>query len=331
VNATGGNLIINGNVASTGGGGTGTLLSRGTSTATYNGTINLGVDRIFNKTDTGTAIIRSTGNSWLRTQASDGQIQLGAHNALPNVEFTLGQGSGTNGRLELNGFNQTVTNLNTWPTSAGTLHVLRNSNTAAASTLTFATPVTRTDIARNLNIYGTASGLGTLHLVSSGEGRTELQDGLLEADTWTANSGTLAFTGPGQTVSIPGDLHTGNLAGTSGNLILQNSNLTVGGITLLAEVANSTTNVTLGGTSVYTANNRIQMALNGTAVCNFTIQDSARLVHSGGWFSVGNDGTATMTVKDNGSLSTTNADFNISDVGTSTGTLDRPRREAVTL
>jgi autotransporter-associated beta strand protein len=192
-------------------------------------------------------------------------------------------------------------------------------------------------------------------------------------------AGTLALTGPGQTVSIPGELYVGSTPNVPAHLVLQNTSLAVGafvslgrgngdtgvlstltatgstvqvgnfstgfdaalatndsdqtvtltntnwtttGFTLLAERQNSTTNMTLAGNTVYTANNRIQMAVNGTAVCNFTIQDTASLVHSGGWFSVGNDGTSTMTVKNSASLSTVNADFNISDVGTSTGTLN---------
>ncbi|MEO5915240.1 MAG: autotransporter-associated beta strand repeat-containing protein [Luteolibacter sp.] len=190
--------------------------------------------------------------------------------------------------------------------------------------------------------------------------------------------GTLAFTGPGQTASIPGALYVGSAQNVPGNLLIQNSNLTVGGyitvgrgngntgtvstltatgsviqvanfnsgndsgfandcdqtitltntnmtnngFTTLAESQNSTTNMTLGGTSVYTASNRMQLALNNSAVCNLTIQDTASLVANGGWFSAGNDGTCTLTVKNNGNITTGNIDFNISDVGTSTGTFN---------
>jgi len=192
-------------------------------------------------------------------------------------------------------------------------------------------------------------------------------------------AGSLVFPGPGQIVSIPGELYVGSVPNAPAHLSITNSNLSVGnflalgrgngdtgvlstitasgstvrvgsfstgfdnalatndsdqtvtltntnwttvGTTLLAEKQNSTTNMTLAGNSTYAATNTIQMAINNTAVCNLTLQDTSSLTHSGGWFSVGNDGVATITAKNNASLSTLNADFNISDVGTSTGTLN---------
>ncbi len=166
-------LTISGGVTSTGGVGTGTLFTRGAGTVIYNGVINLGTDRRFAKTDTGTVIVNSTGNSWVSTQAANGQIQIGANNALANVDFTFGETSANSGRLELNGFNQVVTRFNTSGTSTATNHILRNSNITTPSTLTFATPTATTDILTNVQVQGTASGLGTLNLVSNGLGRTE--------------------------------------------------------------------------------------------------------------------------------------------------------------
>ncbi|RYD63849.1 MAG: hypothetical protein EOP83_11130, partial [Verrucomicrobiaceae bacterium] len=192
-------------------------------------------------------------------------------------------------------------------------------------------------------------------------------------------AGTLAFPGPGQTVSVPSELYIGSAPNVPAHLVLTNSTLSVAnflalgrgngdtgvlssitatgstvnvgnfstgfdnalpnndsdqtvtltntnwsttGATLLAENQNSTTNITLAGNSLYAATNRIQMSLNATAVCNLTLQDTSRLTHTGGWFSIGNDGTATLTVKNNASLSTVGADFNVADVGTSNGTLN---------
>jgi len=213
-------LTIGGTVTSTGGGGTGTLFTRGSGTVVYNGLINLGTDRIFNKTDAGTVIISSTGNSWVRTQAADGQIQIGATNALANVEFSFGQGSNTNGRLEMNGFSQTLARLNSWggntahaaPASTGTNHILRNSSATAASTLTWSTPGASTDILKSVNIYGSRTA-GALHLVSNGAGRTEFQDGQLNADSWAINAGTIAFTG-----NLNRNL-TGSVTGAAGTVI----------------------------------------------------------------------------------------------------------------
>jgi autotransporter-associated beta strand protein len=193
--STTGSLTVNGTVTSVDGAGTGTLFTRGTGTVTYNGVISMGVDRVFNHTEGGTVIVNSTGNSWLRTQVSDGQIQLGATSALADVDFTFGQGSATNGRFDLNGFSQSVQRLNSWAASTGTNHILRNSNLTAPSTLTFATPEFTTDTLKAVNIYGSVTGLGVLNLVSNGLGRTEFFDAALEADSWTVNSGTVAFTG----------------------------------------------------------------------------------------------------------------------------------------
>jgi autotransporter-associated beta strand protein len=193
--ASGTTMTIGGTVTSTGGAGTGTLFTRGAGVVNYTGTIDLGADRIFNKTDAGTVIVSSTGNTWVRTQVADGQIQLGVSNALDTgKEFTFGQNGAGSGRLELNGFNQVVARLNTFSTSTGS-HTLRNSNVAAASTLTFSTPAATTDILKNVQIQGTYSGLGTLHLVSNGTGRTEFESGLFAADSLTVNAGTVAFTG----------------------------------------------------------------------------------------------------------------------------------------
>lgn len=191
-------------------------------------------------------------------------------------------------------------------------------------------------------------------------------------------AGTVAFQGPGQTVSIPGQLYVGSAPDVAGNLTIQNSNVTIGGFlavgrgngstgavstltatnstvqigafstgfdgglannnsiqnvtstntnwtnagaTLLAEKANSTTNMILGGTSVFTAKANFQMAIDNLAVCNVTLQDAASIVHSAGYFSVGNTGVGVLTLK-GGSNLTTPTDLNMGDVGSSNGTLN---------
>ncbi len=206
--ASGTTLTIGGGVTSTGGAGTGTLFTRGAGTVIYTGLINLGTDRIFNKTDAGTVIVNSTGNSWVRTQSSDGQIQIGANNALPNVDFTIGQNSATNGRLELNGFNQTVAALRTFTTSTGTNHIIRNSNLSTASTLAFTTAPATTDILKGASIRN----VGALTVEKNGTGRFELQDVRVENSALNANDGTLAFTG---TTGIAVLANVGGLAGAT--------------------------------------------------------------------------------------------------------------------
>jgi autotransporter-associated beta strand protein len=252
-------------------------------------------------------------------------------------------------------------------------------------------------IDRGLTLSGESSGIATVNqltltgqitstvdgsFLKSGAGILTLkQPSLTLGGPFMVNSvggGTLEFSGPGQSVVVPGDLHVGTVADVAGHLLIQNSNLTAlgvlsvgrgngetstvstitatgsvvqagtfssgadlgmandsdqtvtltntqwttNGFTLLAQNGGSTTNMTLAGNTVYTARDRIQMAISGTAVCNVTLQDTASLTHTGGWFSIGNDGTGSMTVKNSASVTTTNADFNISDVGTSNGTLN---------
>jgi fibronectin-binding autotransporter adhesin len=203
INSTAGTLTVSGNITSSGAGATGVMAVRGVGTVNLTGNINLGTERAFTHTDAGTVIVSSTGNTWTRTQVSDGQIQLGVSNALDTgKEFTFGQNAAGNGRLELNGFSQTVTRMNTFATSSGT-HILRNSNLTTASTLTFATPTATTDTLTNVTVFGTATGLGALNLISNGLGRTEFNGGLVGANSWTVNSGTIAFTGANSRV-LPG-------------------------------------------------------------------------------------------------------------------------------
>jgi autotransporter-associated beta strand protein len=180
-------LTISGPVSSTE---AGTLFTRGAGTVNYTNTVSIG-PRIFNHTDSGTVIVSGASNSWAQTQASDGVIQLGASNVLPDVDFTLGQASGTNGRFELNGFDDTIAGLRTFATSTGPAHVIRNSNLANASTLTFSTAAATTDVLKNTHLQH----IGDLTLVKTGSGRFELQDVRADNTAIQVNDGTLAFVG----------------------------------------------------------------------------------------------------------------------------------------
>lgn len=236
--------------------------------------------------------------------------------------------------------------------------------------------------ANDLTISGVVDAPGGGNLRKTGAGLLSLTNPTVTlGGTGQINEvqgGTLAFQGPGQTVSIPGQIYVGSVPNVPANLVIQNSSLTVGtfialgrgngdtgtvssltatnstvqigsfstgfdnalatndsdqtvtltntnwtttGATLLAEKQNSTTNMTIGGTSVYTGNANLQMAIDKTAVCNVTVQDTAKIVHTGGWFSVGNTGVGVLTMKGSSSVST-NVDFNMGDVGTSNGTLN---------
>ena len=184
-------MTISGSVVQDGTAPAPALAIRGANNGTLNGTINIGAGPI-SKTDGGTWIINSNTNVWGQTNAQDGQLQLGINNALPTTTLLeVGQASGTNGRFELNGFNQSVTGLRTNTSSTGTAHIIRNSNVATPSTLTVTTAATET--LKNVQILGTSSGLGNLTIVKEGTGRTNIDGGLNTAN-WTVNNGTLGFT-----------------------------------------------------------------------------------------------------------------------------------------
>jgi len=279
---------------------------------------------------------------------------------------SLGAPSTAADRLVLDGTTLVYTGGNVTSTRGFTINA--PSVISHASNITFSGPVASAD-----GSILTKVGAGTLTL-----GGTSVTIGALNQNN-EVQAGTLSLTGPGQTVSIPGQLYVGSTPNVPANLVIQNSDLTIGGFlalgrgngdtgvlstisatgstvkvgafstgfdaglatknskqtvtlantnwtttgnTVLAEKQNALTNLTLSGNSVYTANNRIQMAINATAVCNWTVQDTASIVQNSNWFSIGNDGTGSMTVKNSASVTTTNADFNIGDVGSSVGTLN---------
>lgn len=185
INSSAGNFTISGNISGT----AGTFFARGTGTGIISGNVNIG--NTFFKTDGGTWIINTTGQTWANaTQIADGQVQLGISNALPTtLPIIIGQGSGTNGRFELNGFNQTVAGLRTDPGSTGTAHIIRNSNVVSASNLVV--DIAGTDTLRNTHFQR----VGALTLTKTGVGRLELQDGRYDHSNIAVNDGTLAFTG----------------------------------------------------------------------------------------------------------------------------------------
>lgn len=187
-------FTINGNLLMDASPSTGIFI-RGGNAGTINGTITLGTASIL-KTDSGSWRINSTGNTHGNVTVANGGLILGATNALQTTtSISHGETNSNNGRLEFQGVNQTITRWNTNVASTGTNHIARNNDTTTASTLTFATPTATTDILKNVQIQGSSTGLGVLHLVSNGLGRTEFESGLFAADSLTVNSGTIAFTG----------------------------------------------------------------------------------------------------------------------------------------
>jgi autotransporter-associated beta strand protein len=187
INANAGNFTINGNISGT----AATFFARGGGTGFINGNISIG-NALF-KTDGGTWIINTTGHTWVSaTQIADGQLQLGIMDALPTtLPIIIGQASATNGRFELNGFNQTAAGLRTDPASTGINHIVRNSNLTTPSTFTVAIPAATTDVLFNTHFQN----VGMLTVSKTGGGRLELNDIRGDSTEFVVNEGTLAFGG----------------------------------------------------------------------------------------------------------------------------------------
>lgn len=190
-----------------------------------------------------------------------------------------------------------------------------------------------------------------------------LNGGTLNVGSWVAlgrgngsgvTSSITATNSTIQTVNFSTGFNNGLTNDCDQTVALTNTTWTNGGATLLAESINSTTNMTVSGTSQFNATatddaGRFHTALGENSVANLTvsgssqmsfkgrfqiahglnstatitIENNAGIVKAGEWTSIGNssNGTGTLNVKDNGTF-TTNGDFNISDVGTSKGIIN---------
>jgi fibronectin-binding autotransporter adhesin len=204
-----GNFTINGNVSGASGVG-GAVFFRGNGTGFMNGNINLPSNSFF-KTDGGTWQLNSSGHTYItQTQIADGVGRLGINDAfVTTLPLVIGQGSGTQGRFELNGFSQTVSGLRTDPgTTVGT-HWIRNSNLNTAGTLTVNTAGTdnyRGDV-------GHASA-GNFSLTKTGVGRLNLQDSNVQLNQINVNDGTLGLNITGTNARHLRTTVTGLAAGT---------------------------------------------------------------------------------------------------------------------
>ena len=160
-----GTLTVNGNVSAGGGGFTGTLFIRGVGTGTIAGNINI-PNGIVNKTDGGTWTIASPSAPVIGAlQVSDGTIKIGATNTFSTSQaLTLGQASATNGNFDLNGFDQTLSNIAVLPASTGTNNRISNSS-GTLSTLTLNNTVAvdyRGSLQGNLKLVANGSAPVTL-------------------------------------------------------------------------------------------------------------------------------------------------------------------------
>lgn len=92
------------------------------------------------RTDAGTFTIASSGNTWAGTLVAVGRLRLGAINAVPSVPFSIGQGTGTNAILDLNGFNQQIPGITSVHGANANTPVVANISSTANSILTLSVP-----------------------------------------------------------------------------------------------------------------------------------------------------------------------------------------------
>ncbi len=253
-NSGAGGLTLSGNITSSGSGGAVTF--RGNTSGvvdTVSGTVNLGTNT-FAKTDGGTWLIATTGNTWGTTTIQGGAssiLRVGITNALPtSTNVIIGSGTTGFGTLDLNGFNQTIAQLNTAGTVFTSDIVTNTGGNATTSILTVT----------NGGIYSGVINQGIAHLALTLTGGT-LQLAGTAANTYTGltsvTGGELDLDKSASTLSI--DSSTIDVSGTgllkllTSNQILSSATADVTGGTLnfngqsqtLASVVNT------GGTVIY--------------------------------------------------------------------------------
>src|SRR5439155_15597997 len=111
----------------------GSLSLRGANSGTISGSVSIGTYSL-GKTDAGSWMVSSIGNTWGATLVGQGRLLLGADNALPTTTtITLGQ-SGGSGTLDLNGYSQQVSSI----AAAGSGGTITNGSAVSDSTLNYA-------------------------------------------------------------------------------------------------------------------------------------------------------------------------------------------------
>jgi autotransporter-associated beta strand protein len=219
-----------------------------------------GIDVNFQKRGTGSVLINHAAtyaeSIWIR----EGSVILGGENYLPTTTgVSLGQG-GTTGKLILNGFNQTISDINTFQTSNGS-SIVNDSATTSTFTVDYNGATSRTfdgliggdtgATADEKNITLVKSGTGELILSRAGawSGITTVSGGILEVQ---AKSGDVKYV-----VDQGATLKLGYTTGGG----YANTNLKLHGDGVAA-----TTGLYLEGGTTYNANGTIELLADSTTI-----------------------------------------------------------------
>jgi autotransporter-associated beta strand protein len=296
-------LLLSGNITGSGFSGT-TFFRGGSGQGRVTGVMTLGAGS-FNRTDSATWTIASTGNTWTNTNIATGTLRLGADNALPvTAPLVLGQPS-TTPTLDLNGFNQTVPSIG-------------NTGSPGPHTVTSATPATFTiNNAGNISFAGVFTGalnltktnVGNLTLTgaSTYTGATAVENGTLTIGTngsllntsgitvgSAGNTATLAITSTAAVALGAGNVTLGQGGGT-GNYVQTGAAGTVSITGGIVDAGTSSVAITNGTTTV--ANGLATDAL-AIAVSSGATSVTGSLIVSGGAVSLGN-GTGFLDIARN--------------------------------
>ena len=229
--------------------GSSTLLMAVTGTFANNVTINSGAtatinpstgNSTFSGTISGSGALARSGTNILTLSASNsytggtvltgaGNLDLGASGALGNGALTLGDGADTgNVRLELNGFNQTVTGLY-FGMQSGHAAVIQNQG-SGLSVLTIALASGTNSSTSSLYFRDTGGGTtGSLALVKTGAGTLDFSNyaTMGYSGGLTVNGGVFAFSNGAALGSGTITLGSGTLAVTSGSSVTSSNPTTL--------------------------------------------------------------------------------------------------------
>jgi fibronectin-binding autotransporter adhesin len=203
------------------------LFLRSTGTIIVNGQINLpSAGSTISITDGATAILNSTGNDYKSTNVAFGTFRLGATNAIPTTaRLVIGQPGNQSCTLDLNGFNQTVTNME-FLAPTGNLLTKGISNTHPTDTSTFTLIQA---IAPPANFNGTISGR-TNFVKQGAESFTLAAAASNFVGDVTVEAGTLVASGLGAAAGGNGSLGAANVPGKT---------VTVGSTAVLSFTSNN--------------------------------------------------------------------------------------------